>query len=367
MRIIKYIFLLILLVTFAISIFVATQKGDFYVQRDSIIKHPKSTVFNYAYDYRNWKSFASWIKEDSKTEFTYSQDSIKKNRSFSWEGTYGKGDVKTFAIKHGDSIIQKMNFDGTSTELTWFFKDTIGGTKVFWKSKGTMSFKFKIKCALSGGVDKVIGNMLEKSLLNLGNTLDYEINTYTVNVNGIFKKLGCFYLNQTIICKISNVSKNLSIMIPNLVAFFKKNNIEMKGKPFVLYHTYDTTNGITKISVCIPTKEQIFTSPGSDITYGKLNPFQAVKTTLIGDYSHSKEAWTKTFDFISNNNLTRDTEISNLEIYVDNIEQIENPSKWKTEIYIPVKSKAVVVVKSVTFFSPKIIAPESKPEDTLQN
>ncbi len=367
MRILKYIFLLILLATFALSVFIATQKGDFYVERSMIIKSPKSTVFNFANDYRNWKSFASWIKEDSKTEFTYSRDSIKKNRSFSWVGTKGNGDVKTFLIKYGDSIIQNMNFDGTNYQLIWFFKDTIGGTKVRWKSKGNMSFKFKINCALNGGADKVIGNMLEKSLLNLDKSLTYEMDTYAINVNGVFKKLGCYYMNQTITSKISNVPKNLSIMIPNLVSFFKKNNIEMKGKPFVIYHTYDLTKGITKFSVCIPIKEQIFTSPGSDITSGKLNPFQAVKTTLIGDYSHTKEAWDKTNNYISKNSLSRDTEISNLEIYIESFEQIANPSKWKTEIYIPVKSKIAAVAKPTTSTSQPISTTENQSEEPLQN
>ena len=45
MRIIKYIFLLILLFSIAITVFVATQKSEFKVQRSYIIKVPKSVVF----------------------------------------------------------------------------------------------------------------------------------------------------------------------------------------------------------------------------------------------------------------------------------------------------------------------------------
>ena len=56
MKILKYIFLLILLAFFALTVFVATQKGDFNVTRSIIIKSPKSTVFNYVNDYRNWET-----------------------------------------------------------------------------------------------------------------------------------------------------------------------------------------------------------------------------------------------------------------------------------------------------------------------
>jgi hypothetical protein len=42
----------------------------------------------------------------------------------------------------------------------WKFKDTVGGTKVTWRSKGKMDFMFKIYSALNGGVDKIIGTMI---------------------------------------------------------------------------------------------------------------------------------------------------------------------------------------------------------------
>ena len=57
------------------------------------------------------------------------------------------------------------------------------------------------------------------------------------------------------------------------------------------------TNGLTKISICVPIKNEIFTSEGSDILSGKLEPFEAVKTTLTGDYSHSKKALDKTMQY----------------------------------------------------------------------
>jgi len=59
-------------------------------------------------------------------------------------------------------------------------------------------------------------------LANLDKTLDYEINTYNIKVNGIVQKFGGFYLQQTINSKISNVSKNLRIMIPKMINFSKK-------------------------------------------------------------------------------------------------------------------------------------------------
>lgn len=345
MRILKYIFLLILLALFATTVFIATQKGDFDVTRSITIKSPKSTLFNYVNDFRNWETFGSWKKEDPKMEFYYPNNTVGAGGSYSWKGSEGDGEMKTLSVKENESIHQKMDFNGSLSDVYWTFKDTIGGTKVTWRSKGTMNFGFKIYSAFQGGPDNVIGKMYEKSLSNLYKTIDYELNTYSIKVIGPVKKLGCFYLRQTINSKISNVPKNLRIMIPKLIHFFKKNQIAMYGKPFVLYHTFDVANGITKFSVCIPIKEAVFISEGSDVSSGQLYSFQAVKTILIGDYSHSKEAWNKTSEYLSKNNLSQNTSIASVELYVKNIAQIANPSQWITEIYIPIQAKEVAVEK----------------------
>jgi effector-binding domain-containing protein len=343
MKILKYIFLLILLGLFTTTVFVSTQKGDFDVVRTTIIKSSRITIFDYVNDYRNWETFGSWKKEDPKMEFYYPKSTIGIGGSYSWKGSDGEGNMKTISLKENESIHQKMDFNGSISDVYWTFKDTLGGTKVTWRSKGVLNFGFKMYSAFHGGPDNVIGSMYEKSLANLDKTLDYEINTYTIKVNGVVQKLGCFYLQQTINSKISNVSKNLHIMIPKMINFFKKNKIVMSGKPFVLYHTFDTAKGITKFSVCAPIKEEIFISEGSDITLGKLVPFYAVKTTLTGDYSHSKKAWDKTFEYITKNNLTKNTEGSYLELYTKNMEEIANPSQWITEIYIPIKLNSALV------------------------
>jgi effector-binding domain-containing protein len=350
MRILKYIFLLILLAFVALSVFVATQKGDYDIVRSKIIKSPKAMVFNYVNDYRNWENWGSWKQEDAEMTFSYPEKTIGTGGSYSWSGKEGDGNMKTIFAKENDSIAQKMTYNGSSSDVYWNFKDTVGGTKVTWRTKGSMPFMFKIYASVKGGAEKVIGNMYEKSLANLDKTLDYEINTYNIKANGVVTKLGGFYLQQTITSKISNLSKNLKIMLPKIIHFFKKNNIPMNGKPFVIYHTYDVANGITKFSVCVPVKEEIFTSPGSDITGGKLEPFQAVKTTLTGDYSHSKEAWDKALEYFTKNNLVKNPSGPSMEIYTKGIEQEKSPSKWVTTIYIAVNSKAVIA-------KPKVIPP----------
>lgn len=352
MRILKYLFFLLILSFVTLLIFVATQKGEFVVEKIKIINSPRSAVFNYVNDSKNWENWNSLALEDSTISVTYSQNTIGKGSSYTWNGKEGSGEVKTLSAKENESIIQKMNFNENSSDVLINFKDTIGGTKITWKAIGEMSFAYKLMTIYHGGATNFIGLMFEKSLANLDKKLDYEINTFSIKVNGITTIPTNYYLAQTFTSKISNVIKNTEIVNRKIITFCKKNNVAINGKPFVIYHTYDETNDITKLSICIPIKNQIFLVEGSDIVSGKFESTQAVKSTLTGDYSHLSKGFAKTLKYISEKQLISDPVFSHTQVYNLAKPEMKNPSKWITEIYIPIKPKAI-----------KTIA-ETKPLDT---
>ncbi|WP_413997828.1 SRPBCC family protein [Flavobacterium sp. W1B] len=348
MRILKYIFLLLLLSLVALTIFIATQKGDFTVERSRIINSPKSAVFNYVNDYRNWADFGSWTLQDPEIKINYSQNTIGKDASYSWEGKDTNGEIQTLYAKENDSISQKVDSEGTISSIQWIFKDTIGGTKVTWKTKGKMSFFFKIYTALNGGADKVIGTIYEKTLINLDKALVYEINTYSIKENGLVRKPLSFYLCQTFTSEIAKINKNFKIVTPKIIDFCKDNNIAMSGKPFVIYHTYDAQKGLARVSIGVPIKNEIFISAGSDIASGKLEAFEAVKTTLTGDYSHLKKAYNKTVEYLIKNQISHAPLISHIEVYTIGKDEAKKPSEWVTEIYMPIIPKVAPVINTPT-------------------
>lgn len=365
MRIIKYLFLLLLLSLVALSIFVATQKGEFLVEKSKIINSPKATVFNYVNDFTNWEDFNSWMIEDSEMKINFPQNTTGKGGSYSWVGKDGNGgSIETVFVKENDSISQKMNYNGTNSHISWSFKDTLGGTKVTWRTKGKMNFISKIYSTFNDSFIKDIEKKYTESLDNLDKKLDYEINTYSIKVDGLIQKTGAFYLKQTFTSEISKITKNSKIVFPKILAFCKNNNLTIQGKPFIIYHSYDKTNKLSKLSICVPIKEEIYTSPGSDILSGKFDSFQAVKTTLNGDYSHREKALDKTKQYLNANHLSPDTLFSYLEIYSISETEIINPSKWVTEIYVPIKSKGIIEKpKTVSPIIKEIVAPTIEKEN----
>ncbi|MBZ4044483.1 SRPBCC family protein [Flavobacterium hibisci] len=354
MKILKYLFLLLLLSFIALTVFVATQKGFFTVERSKVINSPRATVYHYVNDFRNFEDFESWAVEDPSIKMSFPEKTVGNGASFSWENSEGKGTAITLQAKEGESIHQKISFDGTDADVNWIFKDTLNGkTKVTWKAKGEMSFLFKIYTVLNGGSDKIIGTMYEKTLVNIDKNLDYETKTYAIKVNGVVKKTESFYIKQTFTSEIQKVNKNARIVIPKLIEFSKTNNLYTSGKPFIIYHTYDTKTNLAKISICLPINKEISISAGSDILSGKLNSFEAVKTTLKGDYLHTNEAISKTTAFINKEKLVPDLSWSHLEILTAGKLDVKSSSKLITEIYYPIIPKVKPVVEEAPVYKPE--------------
>lgn len=313
MKIFKYLFLLLLLSFVTFSIFVATFKGDFSVERSKFIKSSNQEVYNYVNDTENWNNFMYWIQNN--------------------------GEIKTFGSKKNVSISQKLNYDGISSDLNWTFKDTIGGTIVTLKNKGTMDFILKIKSILNGEKDNLIGQDSEKSLENLDRNLDYEANTYSIKVEGIVNRPVIYYLHQSFTSKISNVISNIRIVSPKITEFCTQNNIVITGKPFVIYHTYDLEKDLAKISICIPIANDFPTTEASSIKNGSLEPFETVKTILKGAYSHTEEVVQKTQKYLNLNRIATYPKFSHIEVFSVGKAEIMNSSKWVTEFYFITRTK----------------------------
>jgi hypothetical protein len=108
------------------------------LSKEAKLSNHHDHLYNYVNDYRNWADFGSGLlKSEIKV---LSEATIGKGAYYSWEGKDGTGEVRTLLLKKM-TVFPKMNYNGTSSNLSWSFKDTEGGTKVTWQSKGNMSFE----------------------------------------------------------------------------------------------------------------------------------------------------------------------------------------------------------------------------------
>ena len=330
MRIAKYLFLLLLLISGTISVFVATKDGNYIVEKTKIIDVPKDIVFKYASDIKNWDSINPWKNEAAKINAIQSID--------------------------GEKILQNISINNIENEMELTFKDTLAKkTAVTWTKKGTLNFRDKFLSLLNRGTKNNFDKMFELGLSNLNAILTSEINSFSVKDIAFVNRDTVFYIQRPLSCKIDELPSKIKRILPKLNQLLKNTNTPANGSPFIIYHSKDTVHNTITFSVAIPTKQKVFTTSESDIYNGQTNPFQAVKATLTGNYLHKKEALSKIFAFMEKNKLEQSPIHKEIEIIPVNSLNSNSAANWTTEIYIPVRPKKATPVKPINKDSVKTV------------
>ncbi len=341
MKILKYIFFLILLATIGVFVFIATQKTNFDIKKSIIIKVPKNIVFNYINDYRNWESWSSWKEDDGATKFSYPILTAGKGASYRWENASSQGNSKTINLKTDVFIEQKSAFNNNEYISKISIKDTIGGTKLEWTNKGDVSVFTKFYATFSGGVQNYIEKIFNRNINNLKVVLTKEMNNFLVKNSGMVTIPSRHYVVSEVICKPSEVQSKINATLPKIAFFFKNNNLKMNGKPFVIKE-FETIDSV-KIGVYGPLREAIFLAEGSDLKTGFMEGFTALKTTLFGDYSHLAIAKQKAISEFNKQKLVPSVTIKPMEVYYTTVAENMKPSKWQTFIQLPIYVKPAFV------------------------
>src|SRR5690606_30208784 len=107
------------------------------------------------------------------------------------------------------------------------------------------------------------------------------------------------FLYQKLISTQENLDRNIRIMMSRLEYLANKNKLPLSGDPFVIYQSEDKDKNTVTFLVGIPVADEIFVAPDSDVAFSKLTGYRAVKTLLIGDYSHLNHARSSTLSYIS--------------------------------------------------------------------
>jgi len=177
MKILKYLFFLLLVVLIGGAIYITLQPNSYDVKRSKKIKAPASVIFNNINDFKNWKSWGPWHDEDPSIVERYSDQTIGVGGAYSWTSEEGPGNMKTISLEENKSINQKIQFsDYEPSDIYWTFEETEEGTNVTWGMKAEeIPFMFKFGAAMSGGMDNMLGPMLGKGLDNLDTVILEEL------------------------------------------------------------------------------------------------------------------------------------------------------------------------------------------------
>ncbi|MCF6168509.1 effector binding domain-containing protein [Lutibacter sp.] len=336
MRFLKYIFFLLLIIIIGVSIYIATLDGSYNIKQSKVIKAPIEVVFNTVNDFKSWKNWGPWYEIDSTIVASYPKVTSGVGASYSWSGTDGNGSIKTLSLIPNKEIIQQIDFGtGSTPEVYWLFTSNDNGTEITWGMKGKSNFMEKLYWLTQGGIEKNMTPMYKRGLELLNNYILKELEKHTIEIKGVVDYGGGYYLYQTTSSKINDFGVKMNKILTMILDYMKNNDIDASGKPFTITHQWDEENKTTMFSTCVPVKERIITT--EDILTGFLKPQKTFKTILKGDYKFSYEAWQTAFKALKEQGLIETLGGEPFEVYTVGPRENINPSKWVTEIYIPIK------------------------------
>lgn len=341
MKILKYIFFLLLISFIASSIYVATKDDTYHVEESRILEAPAPLLFEQINNYESW-SIWSWV---GSQEFdVILGDTVQgEGARLRWEnGEINDGSLITTKSEPFARIDQKLVFDAGIAQsrgnMYWILEPVAEGTRVSLGLEGSQDFREKLAYTLRNDeIGEIFAPKFREALEALEHSTKTRMEEFSVNVNGITEHGGGFYMYSSTATRLSEVQHRGAEMLQQVSQYMDKNDISISGKPFLIYNERDKDNASAIFSAAIPTPSRVITPSGSQVLTGYLPAQKVLKTTLKGNHKNAQLAWDEAYKYIEENELTPKPGGETFEIFItDPVAEI-NPARWVTEIYIPIE------------------------------
>jgi effector-binding domain-containing protein len=346
MKLLKYLFFLILIVVIGSAIYFGTQDGHYAVAESKIMNAPASLIFTNVNDFKNWQTWGPWMAKDPDIKITYAEKTSGEGGSYSWTSDdmeVGDGSMTTIKVIPNKEIGQTITFNTpigeSKSDVSWDFESTENPTetKVTWAMKGEQSLLEKVFMAFSDDdLEAGISEMFQEGLASLDSAVAKEMKVYSINADGISQYGGGYYMYNTTAAKMEEVGLKMGPLMGQVMNFMQQQNIPMAGAPFTIYNQVNELENSVIFSAAIPVKEKINTPMGSPVLNSYMAPVTAVKMTLKGDYKNLPETYSQGQQYLTQNGYELHPSAKMFEVYLTNPEEEPNPADWITEVYIPI-------------------------------
>ncbi len=347
MKALKYILLLLLILIIGFAIYVAVQPNEYDVKRTQLVKAPVEMVFNNVNDFKNWESWGPWMEEDPTIEVSYPEKTSGEGASYSWTSKDGPGNMKTVGVVPNKSISQKLQFsDYEPTDTQWQFVETPEGTEVTWQMKADkVPFMFKMFGALSGGMDNMLGPMLERGLVKMDSLMQIEAKAYEEKMANAFRLGSIEELNlpsqkfigykqeTTTKAAMEQMTDLFQKYMPMAGAHAMKTLQYGDFTPAAYYTKWDEEKDEAEFYIGLLLKKDL--APGEGMTAINLPSGKIIKMSKYGPYGTGDyQAHTKLNEYIAGKGYNNNQK--SWELYVNDPTQVK-PEDIQTDIYYPVK------------------------------
>ena len=156
-----------------------------------------------------------------------------------------------------------------------------------------------------------------------------------VNVEGIDTLDSRFCVCLPLKTKQTDKANGMMSTYNFLVSYIEDNSLEVAGKPMIDIQSWDHNLGQLEFDFCFPIRESDSLPSDPSFFYKSIGLQKALKANFYGNYITSDRAWYYLKDYAASHNL----EVVGLpkEIFYNNPNMGIDETKWKAEVYLPVR------------------------------
>ncbi|MGJ8684432.1 MAG: SRPBCC family protein [Nonlabens sp.] len=339
MKVLKYLFLLILITFIGGAVFFSLKDGSYSITEKKTIQAHPSVVYEQLADFKNWQNWNPWSSSPDVTN-TLGEQTTGIDGNYSFTDEYGNGSMTFTELNPDKSIQAQMNYHTSLTNSESIVSMTLNpvenGTEVVWNIKGEDGLKNKVMNFIFGlDLENEIRPMYQKGLANLEEYVSASMKKYEISNPGLVDYGGGYILYKSKSSNMANFSKEMGTMLQDIMKYMKEENISMFGMPMSIYEKMDISNNSVIFSTAVPVRDRVIPAADSSVLCTYIEPTRAVKITLTGTYDHLQEAWKKGEIFLAQQGYIPSKQPP-FEIYKTDPALTPNPANNVTEIYFPI-------------------------------
>lgn len=336
MKVLKWIFIVILALLAIVTVIGFAMPKDTKVTVNEEINLPPAKVFHFVAGFVDRTAWDPWIKADTAVKCTFDIVPGYTGSKYNWDGpVVGKGMMQVDSVVFGSYILNKVSLmPGKFIPEEWVFFPSGNGTSFTWTitmSSGSPFGRLANK-AFSGIILKTMngGKAELKSYLET-----HGVQLSKLTETGIEEYPATEALTLTATMTMAEMPAWFGQALGRVMAEQQAQNLQPQGMPFARYAGYDAATGNFTMTAGIPVSAG--GKSAGDIKLVKYGSFVALKGMHAGPYDELTVSYQALEKYASDNGI--ELEGVAWEYYLSDPAEVTDPTLLQTLIAMPLKTK----------------------------
>lgn len=309
---------------------------DLNISRSSMMNTTAEMVFAEVANFTKNGSWSPWQKMDLAMKQSFSGEPAQAGHKMQWESAViGNGSQEIIECIPPRSIRTVLAFDDWDGKsyASWSFEPIGDSTKVVWTMEGDKIPFFARGLILLSGMRSELEKDYENGLAGLKQVMESKPTKDKPSLTGYTIEQDIYYIAKRFEMHQSQLVPELfSTTYAELQKHAGAENIT--GPPMSINHAFDLKTGVADVEIALPVKPGTSTVVGG--TSGVIPAGMAVQAEHIGPYEEVSKLWPYIMKSISEKYSLR---FSTYEVYMNDPEEVKDPSKLITHLIVPVQAR----------------------------